>query len=90
MAEYSEYVENASLPSITLQLGVEFAVNTLAYFYIKKLIKIIPTVPLLLKNDGVEAYETMDNVIEIIMLVLIVELSPILKLKIERLYNTFF
>jgi hypothetical protein len=86
ITEYSKYVDDMSIPKLTFILCFDFAIYSLVFFYIVKILKVIPSISNLFDNDF-EAYETMEYVIEIVMLVLMVEVSPILKLKLERLYN---
>ena len=84
--QYQKYVDEAGIVKIGFDLGIEFLINTLLYFYLKKFIKIIPSVPHLIDASFVP-YETFDNVVDIVMLVLFIELSPTVKMKLERIYK---
>ena len=84
--EYNKYVDEMSMPKLTVTLCLDFAIYSVVFFYIVKILKVIPSIPTLFDNSF-EAYETMDYVIEMVMLVLMVEVSPILKSKLEKLYS---
>ena len=84
--EYKEYIDAMSIPKLTISLCLDFAIYSLVFFYIVKILKIIPSISNLV-DSTFKPYGTLDYVIEMVMLVLIVEVSPILKLKLEKLYG---
>ena len=87
--EYEEIVQNSSVEKTLLYLMIEFAMFTVLFFFLKKVVELIPPLPMLFDNNYKEHGE-IDSVIELVMIVLLVEFSPTIKIKIERIYNSFF
>lgn len=82
--EYETYIRKASLGKVISQLIMEFSINTLLFYFVQKFIKVIPPVTYLFDRQTVP-YETLSNVINIVMLVMFVELSPTVKVKLDIL-----
>ena len=86
VAEYETFIRNADKKTVLLHLALELFANTLVFHFIKRLVKVIPPVTYLFDRNTVP-YETFENVINIIMLVMFIELSPTVKMKMDVLLD---
>ena len=87
VVEFRDYVENAPIWTVIFHLSLELSVFSVIFYYLEKIIKFVPPIPMLFDSSYKLKKRTVGIAIELIMIVLLFEFSPTIKIKIERIYG---
>ena len=85
--EFEKYVEEAPITTVIVYLALEFAVFAVIFYYLEKIVKLVPPLPMFFDSGYRSRSKTVDIALHLIMIVLLVEFSPTIKIKLERIFK---
>jgi len=87
IGEFEKYVEKSPISTVIVHLALEFSVFAVIFYYLEKFVKLIPPLPMFFDSGYKSRKKTVNIALHLIMIVLLVEFSPTIKIKLERVYK---